>query len=62
MKNMEYEDKVIRLKKMEKLLDELNLELDKLSKEGLVIKKMILEKLDKQKLLLILNHINNIKD
>jgi len=56
------EDKIARLKKISQTLEELDLELEKLSNEGKEMKKNILNSLDKQKLLSILNYINNIKD
>lgn len=56
------EDKIARLKKISQTLEELDLELEKLSNESKEMKKNILNSLDKQKLLSILNYINNIKD
>lgn len=56
------EDKIVRLKKISQTLEELDLELEKLSNESKEMKKNILNSLDKQKLLSILNYINNIKD
>lgn len=59
---MEDKDKIARLKKISQTLEELDLELERLSHEGKDMRKIILNSLDKQKLLSVLNHINNIKD